>query len=88
MLAVLPVVFTLVTMQEVGEELRAEVEEELMTVGEQLSVTIEIKDVERFGKLASAGFTVQHLYHESRVEVFQCQNCVRSQHASKAHRHS
>ena len=51
MLEVLPVVFTLVTTQEVGEALRAEVEEELTTVGEQLSVIIDIEDVERFGEL-------------------------------------
>ena len=47
----LPVVFTLVTKQEVGDQLREEVEVELMTVGEQLSVTITIQDVERFGEL-------------------------------------
>ena len=52
MLTVLPVVLTLVTKQEVGDELREEVEVELMTIREQLSVTITIQDVERFGELA------------------------------------
>lgn len=51
MLEVLPVIFTLVTKQQVGEMLRSEVETELLTVGEQLSVTIVIEDVERFGEL-------------------------------------
>ena len=48
---VLPVVFTLVTKQEVGDQLREEIEVKLMTVGEQLSVTIAIQGVERFGEL-------------------------------------
>ena len=47
----LPVAFTLVTKQEVGEVLRAEVENELMAVGQHLSVRIHIKDIERFGEL-------------------------------------
>lgn len=50
MLETLPVVFTLVTKQEVGDALREEVETELMTVGEELSVTIDIIEVERFGE--------------------------------------
>ena len=46
----LPVVFTLITEEEVGEELRLRVEEELMQIGAELSVTIAIGEVERFGK--------------------------------------
>ena len=48
----LPVVFTLVTKQEVGDVLRNEVEEKLMNVGVQLLLSINIEDVERFGELA------------------------------------
>ena len=51
MLKALPVILTLVTKQEVGAKLRAEVQKELTTVGGQLSVVIAIKGVERFGEL-------------------------------------
>ena len=50
MLETLPVVFTLITKQEVGDALREEVEAGLMTVGGMLSVTIDVIEVERFGE--------------------------------------
>ena len=46
----LPVVFTLVTEEEAGEELRLRVEAKLMQIGAELSVTIEFEEIERFGK--------------------------------------
>ena len=47
----LPVVFTLITEEEVGEQLRQRVEVELLQIGAELSVTIQIEQVERFGEL-------------------------------------
>ena len=49
-LLVLPVVFTLITEEEIGEQLRQMVEAELMQIGAELSVTIQIGEVERFGE--------------------------------------
>ena len=52
----LPVVFTLITEEEAGAEasgklkLRERVEMELMQIGTELSVTIAIVEVERFGE--------------------------------------
>ena len=46
----LPVVFTLVTKEEVGEELRVKVETELLQVGAQVLVTVQFGEVERFGE--------------------------------------
>ena len=45
---VLPVVFTLITEEDVGEELRLGVETELMQVGAELSMTIAFGEVDRF----------------------------------------
>ena len=47
---VLPVVFTLITEEEVGEELKLKVEAKLMQIEAELSVTIAFAEVERFGK--------------------------------------
>ena len=49
-LLVLPVVFTLITEEEIGEQLRQKVETELTQIGAELSVTIQIGEVERFGE--------------------------------------
>ena len=46
----LPVVFTLITEEEAGEKLRLRVEAELRQIGAELSVTIAIGEVERFGE--------------------------------------
>ena len=46
----LPVVFTLITEEEIGEQLRQKVETELTQIGEGLSVTIQVGEVERFGE--------------------------------------
>ena len=46
----LPVVFTLITEEEAGEDLRERVEMELIQIGTELSVTIAIVEVERFGE--------------------------------------
>lgn len=43
-------IFTLLTTEVVREELRVEVGEELVEVGEQLFVAIDIAEVERFGE--------------------------------------
>ena len=46
----LPVVFTLITEEEIGEQLRQKVETELMQIGAELLLTIQIGEVERFGE--------------------------------------
>ena len=46
----LPVVFTLITEEEIGEQLRQKVQTELTQIGAELSVTIQVGEVERFGE--------------------------------------
>ena len=46
----LPVIITLITKEEAGEELRLRVKAELRQIGAELFMTIAIGEVERFGE--------------------------------------